>query len=77
VAADPANDAPYRLINNVEFGEGVIVFSFTNLYGCRIGDHTRIGSFVEIQRGAFTESALSVPDPCDRPVNVATGGIEQ
>ena len=27
---------------------------------------------VEIQRGAFSESALSVPDPCDRPVNVAT-----
>ena len=52
VAADPANDAPYRLINNVEFGEGVIVFSFTNLYGCRIGAGTRVGPFVEIQRGA-------------------------
>ena len=52
VAADPSNDAPYRLINNVEFGEGVIVFSFTNLYGCRIGAGTRVGPFVEIQRGA-------------------------
>jgi hypothetical protein len=31
---------------------------------------------VEIQRGAFTESALSVPDPCDRPVNVATEGLD-
>jgi acetyltransferase-like isoleucine patch superfamily enzyme len=28
------------------------VQSFTNLYGCRIGDNTRIGPFVEIQRGA-------------------------
>jgi acetyltransferase-like isoleucine patch superfamily enzyme len=28
------------------------VFSFTNLYGCRIGDGTRIGTFVEVQRGA-------------------------
>jgi UDP-2-acetamido-3-amino-2,3-dideoxy-glucuronate N-acetyltransferase len=28
------------------------VYSFVNLYGCRIGDHTRIGTFVEIQRGA-------------------------
>jgi UDP-2-acetamido-3-amino-2,3-dideoxy-glucuronate N-acetyltransferase len=52
VPAVPANEAPYRLIDNVEFGEGVIVFAFTNLYGCRIGDETRIGPFVEIQRGA-------------------------
>jgi UDP-2-acetamido-3-amino-2,3-dideoxy-glucuronate N-acetyltransferase len=48
----PANDAPYRLIDGVEFGRDVIVQSFTNLYGCRIGDETRVGPFVEIQRGA-------------------------
>jgi acetyltransferase-like isoleucine patch superfamily enzyme len=48
----PANAAEYRLIRDVEFGEGVMVFSFTNLYGCRIGDETRIGTFVEVQRGA-------------------------
>ena len=48
----PSNDAPYRLIDDVEFGEGVVVFSFANLYGCKIGDHTRVGTFVEIQRGA-------------------------
>ena len=47
----PSNDAPYRLISDVEFGEDVVVYSFTNLYGCRIGDSTRIGTFVEIQRG--------------------------
>jgi UDP-2-acetamido-3-amino-2,3-dideoxy-glucuronate N-acetyltransferase len=52
VAAEPANDAPYRLINDVEFGEEVVVSSFTNLYGCSIGDRSRIGPFVEIQRGA-------------------------
>jgi acetyltransferase-like isoleucine patch superfamily enzyme len=52
VAASPVNDAPYRLIDDVEFGDGVVVFSFTNLYGCRIGHHTRVGPFVEIQRGA-------------------------
>ena len=34
------------------FGEGVTVYSFTNLYGCAIGDETRVGPFVEIQRGA-------------------------
>jgi acetyltransferase-like isoleucine patch superfamily enzyme len=48
----PVNDAPFRLLDDVEFGEGVIVYSFTNLYGCRIGDETRIGPFVEVQRGA-------------------------
>lgn len=48
----PANYAPHRLISDVEFGENVVVYSFTNLYGCRIGDETRIGPFVEIQRGA-------------------------
>lgn len=48
----PANDAPYRLIDDVVFGDDVAVQPFTNLYGCRIGAGTRIGPFVEIQRGA-------------------------
>jgi acetyltransferase-like isoleucine patch superfamily enzyme len=52
VGTSPANDAPYRLINDVEFGDDVVVFPFTNLYGCRIGAGTRVGPFVEIQRGA-------------------------
>jgi len=52
VAEGPANDAPYRLLHDVTWGEGVVVFSFTNLYGCSIGSHTRVGPFVEIQRGA-------------------------
>jgi acetyltransferase-like isoleucine patch superfamily enzyme len=52
MAAAPSNDAPYRLINDVEFGEGVRVYSFVNLYGCSIGDGSQIGTFVEIQRGA-------------------------
>jgi UDP-2-acetamido-3-amino-2,3-dideoxy-glucuronate N-acetyltransferase len=52
VADRPANDAPHRLIHEVSFGQGVVAQSFTNLYGCTIGDETRIGPFVEIQRGA-------------------------
>jgi UDP-2-acetamido-3-amino-2,3-dideoxy-glucuronate N-acetyltransferase len=52
LADAPANDAPYRLIDDVQFGEDVVVYSFSNLYGCSIGDGTRIGPFVEIQRGA-------------------------
>jgi acetyltransferase-like isoleucine patch superfamily enzyme len=52
MAGAPSNDAPHRLITDVAFGEGVVVHAFTNLYGCSIGDATRIGTFVEVQRGA-------------------------
>jgi acetyltransferase-like isoleucine patch superfamily enzyme len=52
VADGPINDAPYRILVAVEFGERVIVQPFTNLYGCKVGDNTRIGPFVEVQRGA-------------------------
>jgi UDP-2-acetamido-3-amino-2,3-dideoxy-glucuronate N-acetyltransferase len=45
----PSNDAPFRLIRDCSFGEEVVVHSFTNLYGCTIGDGTRLGPFVEIQ----------------------------
>ena len=51
VAGRPANEAPYRLLNDVEFGVSVVVHPFTNLYGCRIGDESRIGPFVEVQSG--------------------------
>lgn len=52
MADRPANDAPYRLLDAVVFGEDVVVQAFANLYGCRIGDGARIGPFVEIQKGA-------------------------
>jgi acetyltransferase-like isoleucine patch superfamily enzyme len=39
-------------INNVTIGEGVKIFDFVNLYGCEIGDNSKIGTFVEIQRGS-------------------------
>jgi UDP-2-acetamido-3-amino-2,3-dideoxy-glucuronate N-acetyltransferase len=56
----PANEAPFRLIADVEFGEDVTVWSFTNLYGCRIGSRSRIGSFVEVQRGASIGDACKI-----------------
>ena len=37
---------------DVKLGKDVRIFEFVNLYGCEIGDETRIGAFVEIQRGA-------------------------
>jgi UDP-2-acetamido-3-amino-2,3-dideoxy-glucuronate N-acetyltransferase len=58
--AQPADDAPHRLIRDVTFGEGVLVRSFTNLYGCRIGDRTRVGTFVEIQAGAVIGSDCKI-----------------
>ena len=60
MADGPANDAPHRLIHDVLFGEGVIVHAFTNLYGCSVGDETRIGPFVEIQRGALVGARCKV-----------------
>jgi UDP-2-acetamido-3-amino-2,3-dideoxy-glucuronate N-acetyltransferase len=53
VVNEPANEAPFRLIDGVEFGRDVVVQSFTNLYGCRIGDNTKVGPFVEIQQGVI------------------------
>jgi len=38
-------------INNVEVGAGVKIFKYVNLYDCRIGDGSKVGSFVEIQKG--------------------------
>ena len=52
MAGSPSNDAPYRTIHEVDFGNDVKVFPYANLYGCAVGDGTRIGTFVEIQRGA-------------------------
>jgi len=44
---------PFRLIaSSVKLGQNVKIYSFTNLYGCEIGDDSKIGTFVEIQKGA-------------------------
>lgn len=39
-------------INNVQLGKDVKIFDFVNLYGCSIGDNSKIGTFVEIQKNA-------------------------
>ena len=56
----PCNEASHRLISDVTFGQNVVVHPFTNLYGCRIGARTRIGPFVEIQRGAAIGSDCKI-----------------
>jgi acetyltransferase-like isoleucine patch superfamily enzyme len=60
IADTPVNEAPFRLLVDVELGENVVVRSFTNLYGCSIGDNTTIGTFVEIQRGAVVGATCKV-----------------
>lgn len=39
-------------INNVKLGKDVKIFDFVNLYGCSIDDNSKVGTFVEIQKGA-------------------------
>ena len=41
-----------QIAPDVRFGKGVRLFGFVNLYGCEIGDDVKIGTFVEIQKGA-------------------------
>lgn len=41
-----------KIAPDVKLGRNVRVYEFTNLYGCEIGDETKIGTFVEIQKGA-------------------------
>jgi acetyltransferase-like isoleucine patch superfamily enzyme len=40
------------IATDVKIGRNVRIYKFVNLYGCEIGDETKIGTFVEIQKGA-------------------------
>ncbi|HUM64381.1 MAG TPA: acyltransferase [Chitinophagaceae bacterium] len=40
-------------LNNVTVGENVRIFNFVNAYGCSIDDNSKVGAFVEIQKGVF------------------------
>jgi acetyltransferase-like isoleucine patch superfamily enzyme len=42
-----------KIADTVTLGQNVILNDFINLYGCTIGDGTKIGTFVEIQKNAF------------------------
>ena len=49
-----------RIASDVKMGRGVRIYAFTNLYGCEIGDDLKIGSFVEIQKGARIGSRCKI-----------------
>lgn len=44
-------DGPLRVLKNVRVGKDVKIYNFVNAYGCEINDNSKIGSFVEIQKG--------------------------
>jgi acetyltransferase-like isoleucine patch superfamily enzyme len=49
-----------RIAPDVKLGQRVKIFAFTNLYGCEIGDDSKIGTFVEIQKGARVGSRCKI-----------------
>jgi len=42
-----------QVLRDVKIGDNVKIYNFVNAYGCTIDDGTKIGSFVEIQKGAY------------------------
>ena len=55
--------ANQQIAANVKFGRNVRVFGFVNLYGCEIGDDTKIGTFVEVQKGAKVGARCKILQP--------------
>ncbi len=49
-----------NIADDVKLGKNVAIFEFVNLYGCRIGDESRIGAFVEITRDAVIGKRVRV-----------------
>jgi acetyltransferase-like isoleucine patch superfamily enzyme len=48
------------IADDVKLGKNVKLSKFINLYGCSIGDNTKIGAFVEIQKNAFVGSNCKI-----------------
>jgi acetyltransferase-like isoleucine patch superfamily enzyme len=58
-------DAPFsRIADDVVFGENVKIVGWANLYGCEIGDDSRIGPYVEVQRGAKIGARVKLSSHC-------------
>lgn len=62
--AVPVSGRPHadfcRIAPNVRFGKNVRLFGFVNLYGCSIGDNTKVGVFVEVQKNAVIGSNVKI-----------------
>ena len=53
-------DMYQRIAPDVKIGENTRIFAFVNLYGCTIGANSKVGAFVEIQKGAFIGNNVKV-----------------
>jgi len=49
-----------KISQNVKFGKNVKLHGFVNLYGCSIDDNSKIGAFVEIQKGAVIGKSCKI-----------------
>jgi acetyltransferase-like isoleucine patch superfamily enzyme len=49
-----------RIASDVVLGDGVRIFAFVNLYGCSIGDNSKIGTFVEVQKNVHIGKNVKV-----------------
>ena len=49
-----------RIASDVSLGRAVKIFGFANLYGCTVGDESRIGCFVEIQKNAIVGARCKI-----------------
>ncbi|MDR3575099.1 MAG: acyltransferase [Anaerolineaceae bacterium] len=49
-----------RIAPDVRLGRDVRIYAFVNLYGCEIGDESRIGTFVEIQKGTIIGRSVKI-----------------
>ena len=45
-------DTYQRIAPDVKLGKGVTIHAYVNMYGCEVGDNSKVGAFVEIQKGA-------------------------
>ena len=61
------------IASDVKLGEGVTLSKFINLYGCEVGDNTKIGAFVELQKNAKIGELQTEQDWSIEPTLVRKG----
>ena len=49
-----------RIAPDVKLGENVKIYAFVNLYGCEIGNESKVGTFVEIQKGVHVGERVKI-----------------
>ena len=54
------DSSTFRIAPDVKLGRDVKIYSFVNLYGCEIGDESKIGAFIEIQKGVHIGRRVKV-----------------